>query len=93
MKLNEFKNLVDLFFYQADKQSSQNVFLKWLNPNNKKSFTWADTTASIYKFSKVLKEYLISLRLDIPVDIIIGFLVLAIFFSKGICVISNDAIL
>ena len=40
MDLKEFKNLIDLFFYQAEKQSSQSVFLEWLNPKNKKKFTF-----------------------------------------------------
>ena len=56
MNLNKFNNLVDLFFYQAEKQKSQNIFLKWLNPNNKKSFTWIETVSNICKFTKILKE-------------------------------------
>ena len=58
MNLNKFDSLTDLFFYQATKQDPQSIFLEWLNPNNRRSFTWADTTSSIYKFSKILKEFL-----------------------------------
>jgi len=37
MVLNKFNNLVDLFFYQAERQSTESVFLEWLNPKNKDS--------------------------------------------------------
>ena len=57
MNLNEFNNLTDLFFYQAEKQISENVFLEWLNPKNKKTFTWSETSSNIYKFTKILKAY------------------------------------
>ena len=58
MNLNEFNSLTDLFFYQADKQNPQSIFLEWLNPNNKKKFTWSETSLNIYKLAKVLKENL-----------------------------------
>ena len=56
MDLKKFDNLIDLFFNQAEKQNSTNVFLEWLNPKNKKSFTWSETSSNIYKFAKILKE-------------------------------------
>ena len=56
MNLNEFNSLIDLFFYQAKKQNPENSFLEWLNPKNKKKFTWSETTSSIYKLAKILKE-------------------------------------
>ena len=56
MNLKEFNNLIDLFFYQVKKQDSQSVFLQWLNPNNKKKFTWRETSLNIYKLAKILKE-------------------------------------
>ena len=56
MNLNEFNSLIDLFFYQADKQNPQNIFLEWLNPNNKKKFTWSETSLNIYKLAKILKK-------------------------------------
>ncbi len=37
MNLKEFNNLVDLFFYQAEKQNPQEIFLEWLNTVNKKN--------------------------------------------------------
>jgi len=58
MNLNEFKNLIDLYFYQAKKQKPQSIFLEWLNPKNKKKFTWEETSLSIHKFAKVLKSYI-----------------------------------
>ena len=58
MNLGEFNSLTDLFFYQAGKQNPQSIFLKWLNPNNKKSFTWAETTLNVHKLTKVLKKHI-----------------------------------
>jgi len=60
MKLSEFNSLVDLFFYQAKKQNSQSAFLEWLNPKNKKKFTWGETSSNIYKLTKTLKENIAS---------------------------------
>ena len=57
MNLNEFNSLTDLFFYQAEKQISESVFLEWLNPKNKRIFTWSETSSNIYKFAKILKVY------------------------------------
>ena len=56
MNLNEFNSLTDLFFYQAEKQNPKSVFLEWLNPKNKKKFTWLETYSNIYKLAKILKE-------------------------------------
>ena len=56
MNLNEFNSLIDLFFYQAKKQNSKNAFLEWLNPKNRKKFTWGETSTNIYKLAKTLKE-------------------------------------
>ncbi len=56
MNLSEFDNLTDLFFYQAEKKNSQEIFLEWLNPVNRKKFTWLETISNIYKLSKVLKD-------------------------------------
>ena len=57
MNLNEFNSLTDLFFYQAEKQISESIFLEWLNPKNKRIFTWSETSSNIYKFAKILKAY------------------------------------
>ena len=59
MKLNEFNSLIDLYFYQAKKQKDQDIFLEWINPKNKVKFTWAETSLSIYKLAKILRENLI----------------------------------
>ena len=56
MNLDNFNSLIELFFYQTEKQDSKSVFLQWLNPNNKKTFTWEETKLNIFKLSKTLKE-------------------------------------
>jgi len=56
MNLNNFNSLIELFFYQAEKQDPKSVFLQWLNPNNKKTFTWEETRLNIFKISKIIKE-------------------------------------
>jgi len=56
MNLNEFNSLVDLFFYQAEKENPNTAFLEWLNPKNKKKYTWGETSKSIQKLAKVLKD-------------------------------------
>ncbi len=58
MNLNEFNSLVDLFFYKAEKENSNTAFLEWLNPKNKKKYTWGETSSSIQKLAKVLKDNL-----------------------------------
>jgi len=58
MNLKEFNSLVDLFFYQAAKENPNADFLEWLNPKNKKKYTWGETSASIQKLAKVLKDNL-----------------------------------
>jgi len=56
MNLDNFNSLIELFFYQSEKQDPKSVFLQWLNPNNKKKFTWEETKINIFKFSKTIKE-------------------------------------
>ena len=56
MDLKKFNNLIDLFFYQVKKQNPTSIFLEWLNPKNRKRFTWAETSSNIYKLAKILKE-------------------------------------
>ena len=56
MNLNKFKNLIDLYFYQAEKQNSKHNFLEWLNTNNNVKFTWQETSSNIYKLAKIIKE-------------------------------------
>ena len=59
MNLNEFNSLIDLYFFQAKKQNPQSIFLEWLNPQNKKRFTWLETSSNIYKLAKIIKENII----------------------------------
>ena len=56
MNLDNLNNLIELFFYQADKQDKKSIFLQWLNPNNKKTYTWEEVQQNIFKLSKIIKE-------------------------------------
>ena len=56
MNLDNLNSLIELFFYQADKQDKKSIFLQWLNPNNKKTYTWEETQQNIFKLSKIIKE-------------------------------------
>ena len=56
MNLDNFNSLIELFFYQAEKQNPHSVLLQWLNPNNKKKFTWEETKINIFKLSKIIKK-------------------------------------
>ena len=56
MNLDNFNNLIELFFYQAEKQKPESIFLEWLNPNNRKKFSWAETKQNIFKLSKKIKK-------------------------------------
>ena len=56
MNLNNLNNLIELFVYQANKQNKKDIFLEWLNPSNKKTYTWEQTGKNILKLSKVIKE-------------------------------------
>ena len=56
MNLDNFNSLVELFFYQVGKQNKKNIFLQWLNPSNKKTYTWEETEKNILKLSKVIKD-------------------------------------
>ncbi len=56
MNLDNLNSLIELFFYQADKQDKKSIFLQWLNPKNKKTYTWEETKLNIFKLSKIIKE-------------------------------------
>ncbi len=58
MNLKQFNNLIDLFFYQAEKENPNTLFLEWLNPKNRKKYTWGEVSTNIQKLSKVLKDNL-----------------------------------
>ena len=49
MNLKELNSLVDLFFYKAEKENPNVIFLEWLNPKNKKKYTWGETSTNIKK--------------------------------------------
>ncbi len=56
MNLNNLNNLIELFANQANKQNKRDIFLEWLNPSNKKTYTWEQTEKNILKLSRVIKE-------------------------------------
>ena len=56
MNINNLNNLIELFVNQANKQNKKDIFLEWLNPSNKKSYTWEETEKNILKLSRVIKE-------------------------------------
>ena len=56
MNLDKLNNLIELFFYQVDKQNKKDIFLEWLNPSNKKKYTWEETQNNIFKLSKIIRE-------------------------------------
>ncbi len=56
MNLDNLNNLIELFAHQANKQNKKDIFLEWLNPTNKKTYTWEQTEKNILKLSKVVKE-------------------------------------
>ncbi len=56
MNLNNLNNLIELFVNQANKQNKKDIFLEWLNPSNKKIYTWEQTEKNILKLSKVIKK-------------------------------------
>jgi len=56
MNIDNLNNLIELFVNQANKQNKKDIFLEWLNPSNKKSYTWEQTEKNILKLSKVIKE-------------------------------------
>ena len=56
MNLDNLNNLIELFANQVNKQNKSDIFLEWLNPNNKKTYTWEQTEKNILKLSKVIKE-------------------------------------
>tara|TARA_Y100000590_G_scaffold241263_2_gene271299 strand:- start:32 stop:1750 length:1719 start_codon:yes stop_codon:yes gene_type:complete len=57
MDYSKFNNLLELFFYQNEKQDKQSIFLEWLNTVNRKKYTWLETHQNVLKLTKVLKNY------------------------------------
>ena len=58
MNLDNLNNLIELFSHQVEKQNKKSIFLQWLNPNNKKAYTWEETQKNILNLSKIIKEYI-----------------------------------
>jgi long-chain acyl-CoA synthetase len=56
MNLDNLNNLIELFSYQLDKQNKKSIFLQWLNPNNKKTYTWEEAQKNILKLSRIIKK-------------------------------------
>ncbi len=56
MNIDNLNNLIELFTNQANKQNKRDIFLEWLNPSNKKTYTWEQTEKNILKLSKVIKK-------------------------------------
>ena len=56
MNLDNLNNLLELFDHQEKKQNKKDILLQWLNPNNKKTYTWEETKINILKLSKTIKE-------------------------------------
>lgn len=56
MNLDNLNNLIELFANQVNRQNKKDIFLEWLNPSNKKTYTWEQTEKNILKLSKVIKE-------------------------------------
>ncbi len=54
--LDNLNNLIELFANQANKQNKNDIFLEWLNPSNKITYTWDQTEKNILNLSKVIKE-------------------------------------
>jgi long-chain acyl-CoA synthetase len=59
MNLDNLNNLIELFSLQANKQNKKDIFLEWLNPLNKKTYTWEETQNNILKLSKIIRENII----------------------------------
>ena len=51
MNLDNLNNLIELFANQANKQNKRDIFLEWLNPSNKKIYTWEQTEKNILIYS------------------------------------------
>ena len=56
MNLDNLNSLIELFSHQAEKQNKKSIFLQWLNPNDKKIYTWEETQKNILKLSKIIKK-------------------------------------
>ena len=57
MKIKNVNNLLELFYYQYEKQNKKDIFLQSLkNPNNK--YSWEDTYLNILRLSQKISKYI-----------------------------------
>jgi len=57
MKINKVNNLLELFYYQYQKQNKSDIFLESLKePKNK--YSWEDVYVNIIKLSKEISKYI-----------------------------------
>ena len=56
MNLDNLNSLIELFFYQSDKQNKKSIFLQWLNPNNTKNIYLGRNTKKYFKIIKNNKK-------------------------------------
>ena len=57
MKLSNINNLLELFFFQYEKQNKKQLFLISLKDKENK-YSWEDTYKNIFKLSKEIKKYI-----------------------------------
>ena len=58
MNISKANNLLEVFFWQFNNQkNNEDIFLNSIK-NPEKSYTWADTKYSIFKFKKYLKKHI-----------------------------------
>ena len=56
MNIRETNSLVELFFLKQKEIGSKRPFLKWLNPNYEKQYTWQEVYEKILKLSSEIKK-------------------------------------
>jgi long-chain acyl-CoA synthetase len=57
MKLTNLNNLLELFFFQYEKQDKKKTFLSCLK-NKSNKYSWEDTYENIFKLSREIKKYI-----------------------------------
>ena len=57
MKLSDINNLLELFFFQYEKQNKKHLFLSSLK-DKKNKYSWEDTYKNIFKLSKEIKKHI-----------------------------------
>ena len=57
MEINKINNLLELFYYQYQKQNKDDIFLESLKEPRKK-YTWEEVYLNIIKLSKEISKYI-----------------------------------